>query len=76
MVMTMMTMMTMMNIKKIQNFKKELIDKNILHKNSSTKFYNIINKWKETKDKNIVYINTKSKLDVRKFDIYDLFMDI
>ena len=40
--------------KKIQNFKKELIDKNILHKNGSKKFDNIINKWKETKDKNIV----------------------
>ena len=59
--------------KKIQNFKKELIDKNILHKNGSKKFDNITNKWKETKDKNIVYINTKSKLDTRKFDIYDLF---
>ena len=59
--------------KKNQNFKKELIDKNILHKNGSKKFDNIINKWKETKDKNIVYINTKSKFDVRKFDIYDLF---
>ena len=60
--------------KKIQNFKKELIDKNILHKNGSKKFDNIINKWKETKDKNIVYINTKSKLDTREFDIYDLFL--
>ena len=59
--------------KKIQNFKKELIDKNMLHKNGSKKFDNIINKWKETKDKNIVYINTKSKLDTREFDIYDLF---
>ena len=59
--------------KKIQNFKKELIDKNILHKNGSKKFDNIINKWKETKDENIVYINTKSKLDAREFDIYDLF---
>ena len=59
--------------KKIQSFKKELIDKNILHKNGSKKFDNIINKWKETKDKNIVYINTNSKLDVRKCDIYDLF---
>ena len=27
----------------------------------------------KTKDKNIVYTNTKSKLDTRKFDIYDLF---
>ena len=62
--------------KKIQNFKKELIDKNILHKDGSKKFDNIINKWREYKDKNIVnvaYINTNSKLDVRKFDIYDLF---
>ena len=50
--------------KKIQNFKKELIDKNILHKSGPKKFDNEINKWKETKDKNIVYINTKSELDV------------
>ena len=59
--------------KKIQNFKKELIDKNILRKNGSKKFDNIINKWKETKDKDIVYINNESKLDTREFDIYDLF---
>ena len=59
--------------KKIQNFKKELIDDNILHKNGSKKFDNIINKWNETKDKNIVYINTKNKLDTRKFDIYNVF---
>ena len=59
--------------KKIQNFKKELIDKNILHKNGSKKFDNITNKWKETKDNNIVYINTKNKPDARKFDIYDGF---
>ena len=50
--------------KKIQNFKKELIDKNILNKSGPKKFDNKINKWKETKDKNIVYINTKSELDV------------
>ena len=61
--------------KKIQKFKKELIDQNILHKNGSKKFDNIINKWKETKDKNIVYINTKHKLDIRKFDIYELFYE-
>ena len=59
--------------KRIQNFKKELIDKNILHKNGSKKFDNITNKWKETKDNNIVYINTKNKLDAKKFDIYDVF---
>ena len=59
--------------KKNQNFKKELIDKNILHKNGSKKFDNIINKWKETKDKNIVYINIKSKIDTKNFDIYEVF---
>ena len=59
--------------KKIQKFKKELIDQNIVHKNGSKKFDNIINKWKETKDKDIVYINNKSKLDTREFDIYELF---
>ena len=50
-----------------------MIYKNILHKNGSKKFDNIINKSKETKDKNIVDINTKSKLDTREFDIYDFF---
>ena len=63
--------------KTIQNFKKELIDKNILHKDDSKKFDNIINKWKETilyiLYNNIVYINTKSKIDTRKFDTYDVF---
>ena len=59
--------------KKIQKFKKELIDKNILHKNGSKKLDNIINKWKETKDKDIAYINNKNELDTREFDIYDLF---
>ena len=44
----------------------------MLHKNGSKKIDYIINKWKETKDKNIVYINTKSKLDTREFDIYDV----
>ena len=59
--------------KKIQKFKKELIDKNILHKNGSKKLDNIINKWKETKDKDVAYINNKNELDTREFDIYDLF---
>ena len=45
----------------------------MLHKDGSKKFDNIINKWKETKDNNVVYINTKSKIDPRKFDIYDVF---
>ena len=33
--------------KTIQNFKKELINKGILHKNGSKKFDNIIHKWKK-----------------------------
>ena len=60
----------------IQNFKKELIEKNILDMdddNDDKKFDNIINKWKETKDKNIAYINTKDKVAIKKFDIYEIF---
>ena len=52
-----------------------MINKGILHKDGSKKFDNKINKWKETKDKNIVYINNESKLDIRKFDIYELFYE-
>ena len=35
--------------KTIQNLKKQLIDKNILHIDGVKKFDNIINKWKQTK---------------------------
>ena len=59
----------------IQNFKQELIDKNILHKDSVKKFDNIINKWKQTKDKEIIYINNKNKVDTRDFDIYEIFKE-
>ena len=37
--------------KTIQNFKQELIDKNILDKDAVRKFDNIVDKWKQTKDK-------------------------
>ena len=57
----------------IQDFKKELIDKNILHKDGDKKFDNIVNKWKQTKDKGIVYINNKNKVGTRYFDIYEIF---
>ena len=63
----------MMIIKKIQDFKKELINKGILHRDGSKKFDDIIIKWKETKDKDIVYINNKDKIATRKFDIYKVF---
>ena len=61
--------------KTIQNFEKELIDKNILHIDGAKKFDNIVNKWKQTKDKEIVYINVKNKVDTRDFDIYDIFKE-
>ena len=61
--------------KTIQNFKKELIDKNILHIDGVKKFDNIVNKWKQTKDKEIVYINNKNKYSTRKFDIYEIFKE-
>ena len=61
--------------KTIQNFKKELIDKNILHIDGVKKFDNIVNKWKQTKDKENVYINNKNKYSTRKFDIYNIFKE-
>ena len=60
--------------KTIQNFKKELIDKNILHIDGVKKFDNIINKWKQTKDKE-KRINKKNKVDTRDFDIYEIFKE-
>ena len=59
--------------KKVQDSKKELIDQNVLDKNSVKEFDNIINKWKQTKDKDILYINDKNKANTRKLDIYDIF---
>ena len=61
--------------KTIQNFRKELIAKNILHKDGDKKFDNIVNKWKQTKDKEIVYINNKNKVGTRYFDIYEIFKE-
>ena len=54
--------------KTIQDFKNELIAKNVLHKDGDEKFDNIVNKWKQTKDKEIVYINNKNKVGTRYFD--------
>ena len=61
------------NYKKIQNYKKELIDDSILHKNSVEEFDNIINKWIQTKDKDVLYINNENKISTRKLDIYNIF---
>ena len=59
--------------KTIQDFKQELIDKNILHKNAVEKFDNIVNKWEQTKDKKIVYKNVDTKVNTKKFNIYKIF---
>ena len=59
--------------KTIQDFKQELIDKNILDKNAVEKFDNIVNKWKQTKDKKIVYKNVDTKVNTKKFNIYKIF---
>ena len=61
------------NYKKIQDYKKELIDDGILNKNNVEEFDNIINKWIQTKDKDILYINKKNKIGVGKLDIYNIF---
>ena len=46
----------------IQDFKSELIDKNILHLDGVKKIDKVVNKWKQTKDKEIVYKNVDLKL--------------
>ena len=59
--------------KAIQNYKQELIDKNILHLDGVKKFDDIVNKWKQTKDKDIVFKNVDEKVNTRKFNIYKTF---
>ena len=59
--------------KTIQDFKQELIDKNILHLDGVKKLDNIINKWKQTKDKKIVYKNVDTKVNIKEFNIYKIF---
>ena len=59
--------------KAIQNYKQELIDKNILHLDGVKKFDNIVDKWKQAKNKKIVYKNVDAKVNTRKFDIYKIF---
>ena len=63
----------MMIIKKIQDYKKKLIDSNILNKNSVEEFDNITNKWIQTKDKDVLYINNENKISTRELDIYNIF---
>ena len=62
--------------KEIQDFKQQLIDKNILHLDGVKKFDNIVNKWKQTKDKKIVYKNDDTKVNTKQFNINNIFKSI
>ena len=55
--------------KKIQDFKQELIDKNILELSGVKKFDDIVDKWKQTKNKKIAFKNADTKVGTRNFDI-------
>ena len=59
--------------KTIQDFKQELIDKNILELNGVKKFDNIVDKWKQTKNKKIVFKIVGDKVGTRNFDLYKIF---
>ena len=59
--------------KTIQDFKQELIDKNILKLSGVKKFDDIVDKWKQTKNKKIVFKNVDAKVSTRNFDIYKIF---
>ena len=61
--------------KTIQDFKQELIDKNILIKSAVKKFDKIINKWKQTKDKEIVHKNVDAKVGTKKFNIFENYLN-
>ena len=58
------------NYKKIQDYKKKLIDDGILNKNNVKEFDNIINKWIQTKDEDVLYITNENRISTRKLDIY------
>ena len=59
--------------KTIQDFKQELIDKNILILSGVKNFDDIVDKWKQTKNKKIVFKNVDAKAGTRNFDIYKIF---
>ena len=59
--------------KTIQDFKQELIDKNILKLDGVKKFDDIVDKWKKSKDKEIVYKNVDTKANTKKFNLYKIF---
>ena len=59
--------------KTIQDYKQELIDKNILKLSGVKKFDDIVDKWKQTKNKKIVFKNAGDKVGIQNFDIYKIF---
>ena len=59
--------------KTIQDYKQELIDKNILKLIGVKKFDDIVDKWKQTKNKKIVFKNAGDKVGTQNFDIYKIF---
>ena len=59
--------------KAIQDFKQELIDKNVLILSGIKKFDDTVDKWKQTKNKKIVFKNVGAKVGTRSFDIYKIF---
>ena len=59
--------------KTIQDFKQELIDKDILKLSGVKKFDDIVDKWKQTKNKKINFKNVDVKVGTRNFDIYKIF---
>ena len=58
--------------KTIQDFKQELIDKNILHLDGVKKFDNIVDKWKQAKNKKIVYKNVDAKVNTQELNLYKI----
>ena len=59
--------------KTVQDFKQELIDKNILKLSDVKKFDDIVDKWKQSKNKKIVFKNVDAKVGTQNFDIYKIF---
>ena len=59
--------------KTFQDFKQELIDKNILKLSGVKKLDDIVDKWKQTKNKKIVFKNADAKVGTQNFDIYKIF---
>ena len=62
--------------KTIQDFRQELINKNILKLGGVKKFDDVVDKWKQTKDKEIVYKNVDTKVNTKKFNLYKILKTI